>query len=237
MEEIFCNSAFAHILESIFLHLEPQDLKNCRKVNTNFKNVLDQPFLWLKIYQAKGIFEQSQNFNLWETLVKLTNRTTLGKNVAKCLMNLNDYLKSFKIRTEIIAFFTPFHVVAHQGSDLELMEFMVDNLTEFGYESLDQCLDGYGFHPLHKIVKNNGNEEMIKFLIRNIKNVDVKTKPGCWTPLHWAVIRENLEAVKLLLANGADPESKDFISYTPIMYARILRNEEILDYLQNKDNH
>ena len=80
MEEIFCNSAFAHILESIFLHLEPQDLKNCRKVNTNFKNVLDQPFLWLKIYQAKGIFEQSQNFNLWETLVKLTNRTTLGKN-------------------------------------------------------------------------------------------------------------------------------------------------------------
>ena len=222
MEQIFCNPAYSHILEEIFLKLEPQDLRNCRKVNSYFKNVLDQPLLWFKINQAKGIFEYGPNFNSWKTLVKLTSRTILGKNVVKLLTILNEIGESS---------FTPLHEVADQGSDLELMEFMVDNLKEFGYESLDQCLDGYGCHLLHKIIKNNGNVEMIKFLIRNIKNVNFKTKPWCWTPLHWAVINENLEAVKLLLANGADPESKDFISYTPIIYARANRHEEILDCL------
>ena len=237
MEQIFCNPAFAHILESILLQLEPKDLKNCRKVNTNFRNVLDQPRLWFKINQARGVFEYDQNLNSWETLVKLTSRTPLGKNVAKILINLNDIVESFKfypLRIKIPLSFTPLHMVAHQGSDLELMEFLVDNLKEFGYETFDQCLDENKYHPLHEIMRSNGNIEMIKLLIENMENVDIKCTNGK-TPLHYAIkpTKENLEVVKLLLANGANPESKDCSNCTPIFYARIARHEKTLDYFFN----
>ena len=125
--------------------------------------------------------------------------------------------------------FTPLHMVAHQGFDLELMKFMVGNLKKFGYESLDQCLDEYNRHPLHLILKNNGNIEMIKLMIENMKNVNVKATDQMWTPLHVAAMYDNLEAVKLLLANGADPELESSEGGTPITCAEIYGNQEILD--------
>ena len=231
MEEIFCNPAFSHILEEIFLQLGPQDLENCRKVNTNFKNVLDQ-LLWFKFIQARGSFEYGQNFNSWKTLVKLTSRTLLRKNVAKILMDLNEIEESYifpPLRETMLFSFTPLHMVAHQGFDLELMKFMVGNLKKFGYESLDQCLDEYNRHPLHIILKNNGNIEMIKLMIENMKNVNVKMGDQMWTPLHVAAMYDNLEAVKSLLANGADPELESSEGGTPITFADIYGNQEILD--------
>lgn len=233
MDLIFCNPNYAQILESIFFQLDFEDLKNCRKVNANFRNILDQPFLWLKINQARGSFEYGQNINSWETLVKLTSRTVLGKNVAKILMNLNEIGESFKLYhphcIKILYTFTPLHMMAHQGSYFELMKFMVDNIQEFGYESLDQVLDECNYHPLHDIMKNNGNIEMIKFLIQNMKNVNLKTTDEMCTPLHFAAMNGNLEAVKLLLANGGDPEAKDYKDVTPIIFAEIYGHEEILD--------
>ena len=193
MEQIFCNPAYSHILEEIFLQLEPQNLENCRKVNTNFKNVLDQ-LLWFKFIQARGSFEYGQNINSWETLVKLTSRTLLRKNVAKILMDLNEIVESYifpPLPETMLFSFTPLHMVAHQGFDLELMKFMVGNLKKFGYESLDQCLDEYNRHPLHLILKNNGNIEMIKLMIENMKNVNVKATDQMWTPLHVAAMNSD----------------------------------------------
>ena len=235
MEQILCNPAYGHILERIFLQLEPKDLENCRKVHINFKNVLDQPLLWLKINRSNGIFEHGQKFKMWETLVKSTSRTHLAKNVAKILMGLNDLRKEvlFSSTTE-----NPFHFVAYQGSDLQLMEFMVKNLEEFGYQSLDQCLNADNCHPLHEIITSNGNVKMVKFLIENTKNLDVKNIINGWTPMHIAACVGNLEAVKLLLENGADPNPKDIARITPIIFARINRHyspkcKQVLDYLTN----
>ena len=50
--------------------------------------------------------------------------------------------------------------------------------------------------------------------------LEVKDVRGC-TPLHWAARLGNTEVIKLLLAAGADPNSKDHAQATPLRYAMV----------------
>jgi ankyrin repeat protein len=51
------------------------------------------------------------------------------------------------------------------------------------------------------------------------------------TPLHWACARDNPEVVKLLLANGADPNAESDSASRPLSSAVLLGNKEIVELL------
>jgi hypothetical protein len=53
-----------------------------------------------------------------------------------------------------------------------------------------------------------------------------------WTPLHTAVEKSNLDAVKLLVQFGADLTKTNAKSFTPEQWARYHRCDEIADYLR-----
>ena len=88
MENIFNNPAFAHILEEIFLNLKIEDLTKCRKVNRNFKAVLDQPTFWLKKNQIDGVIRKP-HFKFWMILIQMVHDTELENNLNKALRAIN----------------------------------------------------------------------------------------------------------------------------------------------------
>lgn len=56
------------------------------------------------------------------------------------------------------------------------------------------------------------------------------------TALHWAVENEQIDVVRLLVENGANPQITDKKGNSPIEYARDLENEILMDFLQKASN-
>ena len=52
------------------------------------------------------------------------------------------------------------------------------------------------------------------------------------TPLHIAVLKENLDIIKILLEEGADINQVDEKNLTPLDYARDEKNERIILFLE-----
>jgi len=81
------------------------------------------------------------------------------------------------------------------------------------------------------------NSEVIKYLMDQIGHQGVRIKKGDFVeservlPLNIAVKYNNMAAVKYLVKNGADVNTKDFNDETPLIYACKHRNLEVLKYL------
>ncbi|XP_069189640.1 ankyrin repeat domain-containing protein 40 [Procambarus clarkii] len=73
-----------------------------------------------------------------------------------------------------------------------------------------------------------GDNEAILTLVSRGININSKHDINGWTGLHWACKRGNIETVRLLLANGADPEIENNQSQTP---AQLTNNPQILQLL------
>lgn len=71
--------------------------------------------------------------------------------------------------------------------------------------------------PLYWRLKN-GHELVVKLLIEQNVNIEVKDNDG-WTPLSWAAENGHEEVVKLLLEKNADAESEDINGWTPLLWA------------------
>ena len=69
--------------------------------------------------------------------------------------------------------------------------------------------DPAGFPPLIAALsaRRSGRNDIVRLLLE--RGADVGQRGiNDWTPLHWAVVERNLEAVRLLLAHGADPDAR-----------------------------
>ncbi|RDK39904.1 ankyrin, partial [Aspergillus phoenicis ATCC 13157] len=86
--------------------------------------------------------------------------------------------------------------------------------------------DREGWTPLAYLLRfRQDNVQLFKLLLAAGVNVNVKTEDG-WTPLALAANCGNLEAVKILLAAGADPNSG-----TPLTKAAFHEHLEIVKTL------
>lgn len=69
------------------------------------------------------------------------------------------------------------------------------------------------------------NTQVVKFLLDNKADPNIRTKDDGTTSLHEAATNNNVEIVKALLKSGADPNVKDsFSGMTPLMSAAGLGN-------------
>ena len=69
--------------------------------------------------------------------------------------------------------------------------------------------------------------EFIEEGVVGVNNVGIQGR----TPLHWAVIKELVDVVTYLVAQGANKNIVDHMGYTPIAYAQLIENQDILDAL------
>ena len=82
--------------------------------------------------------------------------------------------------------------------------------TSFHYAIMHE-FDGFSLH-------------MVDFLIQNSANLNSATSPDCNTPLHYAVIYNRSECMKLLLRSNADFTIKNASGQTPLDIAKAEHN-------------
>lgn len=87
-----------------------------------------------------------------------------------------------------------------------------------------------GYSPLILACYHN-NEEIAKFLINNIKDVNESSDYG--TPLMAAVVKGHITIIELLLEKNADPNIQDIKGTTALHYASMSENIEIANLLVN----
>ncbi|XP_068687483.1 ankyrin repeat domain-containing protein 54-like isoform X2 [Montipora foliosa] len=85
--------------------------------------------------------------------------------------------------------------------------------------------------PLHFVVcEKNGDEELMQMLLKR----GARTNLGdafCFTPLHLAAERGNLQAVKTLVKHGAEIMMKNKSDETPLAMARKKKHNSVVTFL------
>lgn len=84
---------------------------------------------------------------------------------------------------------------------------------------------------IHFTVLKNMRRSLL-LLVDNGADINRRSRAKGFTPLHYAVIKNNLTLVKTLLKKGADPDSTDNIKATPLHYAATKGYYDIVVYLK-----
>lgn len=96
--------------------------------------------------------------------------------------------------------------------------------------------DTGGYTVLHSVLDQNGPErhELLELLLDAGADVNAKGIND-WTPAHMAAVREDLEALRILVRHGADLSVRtDIDGYaTPLEEARRLRKSRAVDFLES----
>jgi hypothetical protein len=79
---------------------------------------------------------------------------------------------------------------------------------------------GYYLSPLHFAASSGDVKKIKRLLARDPLRINVTDRNGS-TALHYAVMKNKLNAAKVLIANGADIDCKDVDGYPPIFYTKI----------------
>ena len=104
----------------------------------------------------------------------------------------------------------------------------IEKIKELIKEGTNLNIFADSMPPLYHAV-NNGNLEIVKLLVENGADVNVKNVVG-QTPLHEAARCGYFEIVKYLIDKGADINAYDCVERTPLDYARL---PDIRDLLFN----
>ncbi|MDQ7821985.1 MAG: ankyrin repeat domain-containing protein [Candidatus Eremiobacteraeota bacterium] len=128
----------------------------------------------------------------------------------------------------------PLHCVAWRWNGTERMaSFLIENGADVDALSIDS-------RTHLSVAADSGNEEVAALLLEKGANVNAKDSNG-QTPLHYAAKyykpRENdLEIAKLLLEKGA-LLTEDIDNRTPIYWAMVRQNEELIEFLASEGDN
>ncbi|XP_068687484.1 ankyrin repeat domain-containing protein 54-like [Montipora foliosa] len=85
--------------------------------------------------------------------------------------------------------------------------------------------------PLHFVVcEKNGDEELMQMLLERGARTDL-VDAFCFTPLHLAAERGNLQAVKTLVKHGAEIKMKNKSDETPLDMALKKKRDSVVSFL------
>jgi ankyrin repeat protein len=128
----------------------------------------------------------------------------------------------FSISTSLIAQQKDCFDIARKGTVEQMMQ-----LYEANHDVVNSKND-FGFTPLI-LACYQGNNEVATFLIK--KNADINYVSDEGTALMAAVVKGNLELVKVLLMNKANPDLTNSLGTTALMYAVQFNNSDITKLL------
>ena len=112
--------------------------------------------------------------------------------------------------------------VARSGTVEEMKALVLKNKDTIN------ALNASSFSPLI-LACYRGNAPVAEYLAKNIKDINYNSPSG--TALAAAAIKGNIALVKVLLENKANPDIKDGMGMTALLYASQFENKEMIQLL------
>jgi ankyrin repeat protein len=140
------------------------------------------------------------------------------------------------------------HLALQQTFDIEKLVAAFLNYTpaEQVYATFSSLDEGNGQSCLHTAIIKNFRQVSSSLIRSGKAQINAATREGGWTPLHLAVITEEIDVIKELLAAGATLDAIDADGQTPLLQAclggqlkivRLLLNAGANPSHQNKQAH
>jgi len=204
------NTNTTQAINGVYTKKEVDDFLSAIKIGFQ-KNKITAPVYWL-IFSGNHflmvIIEKSKS----GVVYKLANLNDVNGNepaikplsyddiMLRILAGLSD--------NRYVGFTSSFY--SNSVQDIETLKVVVENYEKNGYttDDIKNRTDSFNTGSLYFAARSN-DIELAKKLINNGEDVNLKNKPGDYTPLDISVDRGYVEMVELLLDNGA---SKDELS-------------------------
>ena len=226
---------FQHIDHDIFMHLDHESLLSCQSVTQTWKEMLDNPRLWLRKCSQNGLPKYLHTS--WKNLILKLEDKGLKECVTVYLIQMHkdaqqwkgvedDFYDDESIEEYLLnSFQPPLHMAAKAG-DLMIVQFIMEQV---GYTNI---FNRYGNTPIHEAAEN-GHLEVVKYLLdcNCIPNIQGNAK---LTPLHLAAINGHAEIVKALTTCTPRYNATDMVDenhLTPIHYAARSGHTEVAKIL------
>ena len=191
MEQFFANPGFAHIAEEIMSHLDHRTLLSCRLVSISFKNILDNPKIWLR--RCKRVSMSDEKQAKWREVIDCLNNTD-GIDFDKLLNQVTLYL--MKMGKSFYNVYSPIHCAAKEGN-IELLKLAIEVMKN---ETSDQYYQDYDFD--HKripmdLAAQYGHLEVFKHLEKYMRYPKSHLKfPASYDPIFTAIGYGQAQIVK-----------------------------------------
>ncbi|OWY98822.1 hypothetical protein PHMEG_00030309, partial [Phytophthora megakarya] len=113
------------------------------------------------------------------------------------------------------------HLALQQTFDIDKLvgAFLAHLPSEQEYATFSNLDEGSGHSCLHTSIIKNFRQVSIALIRSGKIQVNATTRDGGWTPLHLAVITEEIDVIQELLATGAMVDAIDADSQTPLIQA------------------
>jgi len=108
-------------------------------------------------------------------------------------------------------------------NDADLVKVLLDHGADVN------TADRYGWSLLHYATHNG---DMTKMLLEKGANPNSVERERGQTPLHWAAFRGRKTVVEMLLAHGANMDTRDWYGKTPLSLAKEVGHTEIIELLR-----
>ena len=206
-----------HILENIFLSLDYESFKACRKVNNIWKELFASESFKKK---ARGVFDKEIHDEIWlavnkgnaKAVKRITSEGMVDINRLRRLKPKNKFHSTLLCVAATCGFNNIVQLLLNAGADPDLQD-------SKGYTPLMSAI-AYSIIPsiLGKILLESGADPN-------------RTDAHGQSPLSLAVMRSNTKLVKLLLDGGAEPNVADNFGYTPLLWAGSDGRKELTNQL------
>lgn len=127
------------------------------------------------------------------------------------------------------------HLALHQTFNIDqLVEmFLLHTPAEQVYATFNSLDEETGLSCLHTAIIKNFRHVTMHMIRSGKVQINAVTRDGGWTPLHLAVITEELDVVKELLTAGATLDAVDGDGQTPLLQACLGGQLEVVRFLLN----
>ena len=173
----FSTQVFNNMGGKVFVQLKYQDLLKCRNVCVQWKNVLDDPFLWLKILKRNGLSEQSHK--CWVNLITRSaengiHRETFLMPLVKMLALYEQSNRPNSVKEWELA--NPPIYSAIRFGCLEVVK-AIANLNTGFFNPIQHYVLGKHWNLFIEALKN-GHLEIAKFIVDKVrqKSLDMNNK-------------------------------------------------------------
>ncbi|WP_353288938.1 ankyrin repeat domain-containing protein [Wolbachia endosymbiont (group A) of Pogonocherus hispidulus] len=171
-------------------------------------------------YSESGIDEIYNQGDSWYTQMTMP---TLKDNVPPSLMDSRDSL-----RKQVCVWFTEEHKLTESEEELNKELLNILKYLDWYDESVPFDYDNGGVYELEKFLKNNKSNPDLKVVLNLKRGESDATVLHAVSGAHIYEVGRNQEdqAVSLLLAAGADPNTKNIEGETPLHYAAASGNSK-----------